>query len=547
MNIALARIWINSKRESYDNIPSLAFACLRAYLRQHGYDADVREVVAEAPDDFGRRTYRDVYNTFEAPLLPLLLAAADVLLQRPVGEPDLLADDAFVVAAHEYCTRFELGWDAWSASFAERQALAFATARELARYQIVGLSVFYSNLLESALIALRLRIENPEAVLVFGGPHVTQSEGVRELLLRLGVCDAIVVGEGEATLLALVQRLDANPRAGIADILGLASCRPGSEEITFAPRPPIPALEVLPVPDWRALPPSPDGAPRTLPHFASRGCVARCAFCSEWHLHGPRYRHKPALKVARELCELQDSYDVLHFEFHDSMLNASSSFLRELSLELDGTGRTMQWGGFIRASIEPETVTLGRRAGWRRASLGIESFYDETLGAMNKQRTSVQNLDAIRMLLDHEIYTHLDVIVGFPKPSLSRAAFHEELRHIERLCNEIQQRTNWRGLVRFGVFRFDVRPGSLIAYRPERFGVQLVRWDPAQLRSPLAQRCRSSIAKISKEFTTGLTPLELMYRIDAIATYVLPVSLPAPRYSPFDPALLQAYQQRRAK
>ena len=67
--------------------------------------------------------------------------------------------------------------------------------------------------------------------------------------------------------------------------------------------------------------------PQTLPHYTSRGCIARCEFCSEWMLHGPRYRQKSPLQAADEVAALQARHDAIRFYFNDSMLNGSLEWL----------------------------------------------------------------------------------------------------------------------------------------------------------------------------------------------------------------------------
>ncbi|MFN8671495.1 MAG: hypothetical protein U0457_05335 [Candidatus Sericytochromatia bacterium] len=65
-------------------------------------------------------------------------------------------------------------------------------------YDLVGFSLYVSNLYLSIFMAMLLKF-NTLIQNSFGGPQVTQSSSTRELLLKSGIADYLVLGERRTT------------------------------------------------------------------------------------------------------------------------------------------------------------------------------------------------------------------------------------------------------------------------------------------------------------------------------------------------------------
>ncbi len=71
----------------------------------------------------------------------------------------------------------------------------------------------------------------------------------------------------------------------------------------------------------------------------------------------------------------------------------------------------------MRAQMDTSSAKLLRRAGCRDVFVGVESFDDATLAAMNKRRTEADNVQALRAFLEAGINVVAGFIPGFPGDS----------------------------------------------------------------------------------------------------------------------------------
>ena len=144
-----------------------------------------------------------------------------------------------------------------------------AMARELQELQpdVVGFSVLHANRWGAIETARLVRRHLPQAKVVFGG--IGASLLWEHLLTHFDEVDAVVVGEGEETFLALVRSLE-NGGQLPADLPGLALRRDG-EPVLAAPARRIDRLDRLPDPA-RFF---------NFQHVSmTRGCPGRCTRCS---------------------------------------------------------------------------------------------------------------------------------------------------------------------------------------------------------------------------------------------------------------------------
>lgn len=139
-----------------------------------------------------------------------------------------------------------------------------------AGYDCVGISVYYYNLLSATRIATR--IKNHYKPFLFAGGYYA-SLNCRELFQMCSAFDCCVVGEGEETVLELVEHLKNNPEKVLSKIKGLAYMQDGEVFYTM-PRPKIENLDKIPLPQVTFIENGLAGI------VSSRGCYGTCTFCS---------------------------------------------------------------------------------------------------------------------------------------------------------------------------------------------------------------------------------------------------------------------------
>jgi anaerobic magnesium-protoporphyrin IX monomethyl ester cyclase len=227
------------------------------------------------------------------------------------------------------------------------------------------------------------------ASVVLGGPHSTSLP--EESALKPFV-DIVVRGEGEATWLELLSRIESAPLEaspagqGLGSVAGIAYQAEDGAVVRTPERAPIPVqeLDAMPLPAWHLfrldrytnLQPTVDQVDGlSLPILTSRGCPYRCSYCSQI---GPRrWRARSVQSVVAEWRWLVREQGVAEIGVLDDSFNISRERVLELCQRLvDEDLSHVPWimiNG-IRANLADEEV-LGamKRAGCIRAAFGVES------------------------------------------------------------------------------------------------------------------------------------------------------------------------------
>jgi len=282
----------------------------------------------------------------------------------------------------------------------------------------VGFSVMGATLPIALCIADELRRRAPALRIALGGPGAL---GVEEALLERFACiDAVVRGEGEQTLLELVEAWErgALPQG----VLGL-SWRADDGSVRREPdRAPLRSLEGLADYAWDLLPPIARyqeirGASDGLVALDSgRGCSYDCSFCTIGRHWSRRSRALPAERLATEIEALARVPGARRAYLCHDIFGADRKHALALCAELERRGRPLPWEARARADhLDDELVGRMGAAGCVRVLLGIESAD----GALrNRHGKSMRaELDVLRLVerLDRAgIAPILSLILGLP-------------------------------------------------------------------------------------------------------------------------------------
>lgn len=266
---------------------------------------------------------------------------------------------------------------------------------------VVGFSIFFSNIAASLATIRLLRAAGFAGHICLGGHYATfQSQ---DLLPRYPEVDSIVMGEGEITLAALVERLHRGE--DWRDLPGLAFHDPQGRTVQTAPRALIPHLECLPFPDrtcYQERLVKEEIANLT----SSRGCYARCSFCSVSAFYqlgtGPAWRPRNPKSVVDEmeyLAGLGAKY--LHFVDDNFMGPGRKGRDRALAIgkEISRRGLKVTFDLDCRpCDVDKEVLATLQEVGLRRVGIGVESMLPRQLKLYRKGVTVAQNLEAIEIL-----------------------------------------------------------------------------------------------------------------------------------------------------
>jgi anaerobic magnesium-protoporphyrin IX monomethyl ester cyclase len=206
--------------------------------------------------------------------------------------------------------------------------------------------------------------------------------------------DAVLLGEGLAALMALVDRLGndvslpaAQLVAGLPDVsatIGGKTLR--SNPAAPLPEPELPALparDLIDIDAYRAVWRGAHG------HFslnmaASRGCPFRCDWCAK-PIWGNRYLQRAAADVAAEMLSLKRDYAPDHVWFADDIFGFRVEWVRDFAALLAAGGGGVPFTIQLRADLaSPAMAAALRDAGCREVWIGAESGSQKILDAMHK-------------------------------------------------------------------------------------------------------------------------------------------------------------------
>ena len=207
---------------------------------------------------------------------------------------------------------------------------------------VVGCTTTTENRFDSFKLVQLAKKTLPGAATVLGGPHISMAG--EETLEHVLSADFLVIGEGEFSLLELVQSLGSGK--GYREISGI-SFRDNERVVNTGPRPPIEDLDQLPLParhlvsmeKYNFVVESADGRRMKAQNLmTSRGCPFNCYFCATPVNWGRRVRGHSPERVIKEIEHVVENYGAEYIWFYDDTLNYNPERLHrilDLMLERD--------------------------------------------------------------------------------------------------------------------------------------------------------------------------------------------------------------------
>lgn len=254
----------------------------------------------------------------------------------------------------------------------------------------------------------------PSSTLICGGAHPS---ALPTQIIEEGIFDIACVGEGEQTVLELVQGKSVYGIKGICYKDGNGKIRGNSEREYWK------NLDDLPFPAWDLIPDLisyhlvDEGAPATC-ITCSRGCPYNCAFCSTSDVFNRTYRLRSAKNILEEVALLKDKYGVEEVRLVDELTLLNRDHFVDICESLAGMG--MRWRTHSRADLickNKDLLKLAKSSGIMEMAVGIENPDAGILKLVNKGITSEQCEEAVYAIKDAGIQSKTYMIVGLPGES----------------------------------------------------------------------------------------------------------------------------------
>jgi len=262
--------------------------------------------------------------------------------------------------------------------------------------QVVGFSMYYISEEPTKWMAQEIKRRAPHIKIAVGGPNVHKSWFAIQ-----DYYDYVVVGEGEANLLVMLDEIEQGTKVEYPRILK----QPEDERVN---------INGLPMPDYESLDFSLYDLPNGVNTEISRGCTAKCTFCEETHFW--KYRQRQAVDLISEIEWLYYNKGTDVIWFIDSLVNGNLKELRAFCKAVAAKGLKIKWTGYARCDgrMDLEYFKDLAAGGCIMFNYGIESGSQKVLDHMDKGVTIAEMEQNFRDGKAVGIWAATNWIVGFP-------------------------------------------------------------------------------------------------------------------------------------
>lgn len=280
---------------------------------------------------------------------------------------------------------------------------------------LLCLSVYIWNRRESEALIRLLKARDPHVFIAVGGPEVGYA--AEDFLKENEGADMVLRGEGE---LSVARLSDALSKGEDPQSVPFSVSR-GKDGFLYGEEISLPCVPPSPI-----TPAYLGAAKGRIAYLeTSRGCPFRCAFCLSGNEGG--VRHFPLERVKRELTLLSGSGAKI-IKLVDRTFNADRQRARSIWSFLIGEwGKSIPKGSRFHFEIAGELLSeedllllKGAPRGLFRFEIGIQSFHEETLRAIDRPTDLSRLTENIRRLTAMgNIEIHIDLIAGLPHEDLA--------------------------------------------------------------------------------------------------------------------------------
>lgn len=294
-----------------------------------------------------------------------------------------------------------------------------------------------------------------------GGPYPTAAQ--EKCLMDSKDIDAVVAGEGEITIIEILERLtQSRSLSGVEGVV----YREGERLIKNSPRPLITDLDSIAFPAREFLgdaneyipPPATYRRKPVAVLITARGCNRKCIFCFQIDKHrksGVRYRSVENVIQEIELCLKQGYREI---KFIDDTLAADYDRAMQLAKEIKKRQLDFTW--FASAcvnQVDKPLLSAFKDAGCWAVLFGAESGVQKNLNTIRKGITLNQTRRAVKTAQEVGLKVHTPFIIGIPGETVEDA-----MKTIEFACELNSDMVSFHALTPF--------PGTEIYDNIDRYG-----------------------------------------------------------------------------
>ena len=298
----------------------------------------------------------------------------------------------------------------------DRESMAAIVAAE--RPDVFGITSTTAQATRAFALAKAVKARSPESFVVLGGPHASSLP--ERSLQECEALDAVVFGEGEQTILDIMDRLAA--RESLEGVHGTAYRDPGGIVVN-ASRELVDDLDTIPFPAWDLIPMQKYVASTWFPNkvkqyaniFTSRGCPYGCTFCGAKTTWTRKFRARSPENVIAEMEEVYGRFGIPNFFISDDLFTLKRQRVFEICSLILEKQLPITWTCLSRVNtVDAEMLAFMKRAGCYLISYGLESGSQDVLDKLDKGTTVEQGIKAVEMTKAAGIKVFGSFMIGSP-------------------------------------------------------------------------------------------------------------------------------------
>jgi len=253
-----------------------------------------------------------------------------------------------------------------------------------------------------------------------------------------GGADVVVTGEGETTLVELLDVLTGRRSGGLETIDGLSYLEGPAGVVRTRARDilrdlgslPLPAWDLVEVARYRAIWRSHHGY-FSMNIATTRGCPYHCNWCAK-PIYGQRYTARTPEHVVEEMVWLKQLYAPDHLWIADDIFGLKPGWIERFAEFVDHREAAIPFKCLLRADqVTADFAAALGHAACQTAWIGAESGSQRVLDAMEKG-TRVEQIERATRLL-HEAGIHVGFFLQFGYPGETREDIDKTLEMV-RVC-----------------------------------------------------------------------------------------------------------------
>lgn len=277
--------------------------------------------------------------------------------------------------------------------------------------EVVGFSCMSYALPLIIETAKLIKQREPDRFLILGG---IGPSGVAEPLLDFcPQIDAVVIGEGERTVVDLLQARRDGRR--LNDVPGLVF-RDGDTVRRTLPRARVPSLADLPMPAYHRISLADY---RLVDSQFARGCSYPCTFCDIAPYWDRTTTKRPIEHYLDELEILVKTHGAKDVFIIDDTFVLSRKTILAFCDEIVRRGMDFQWGCYARVDLmDDELMARMAAAGCQKIFYGLESGSDRVLQEISKNITAEEIRETVQRSLEHFSFITASFLWGAPTETL---------------------------------------------------------------------------------------------------------------------------------